>query len=155
MVLRRRDDEQPDEARYELEARTLSPEQSEQVRTERPSVLHLPQENVDRPADMQGMNRMPQRPTDDTSERFLNSEEAEDFRSRWQNIRTQFVDDPQDAVSLAGSLTSDIVTRITQRVDDERQELERAWRQGDKLTTEDRRLILQRYRTFFDRLLAS
>jgi hypothetical protein len=37
---------------------------------------------------------------------------------------------------------------------DERKKLEHQWEQGDKVSTEDLRLVLRRYRSFFDRFLS-
>jgi hypothetical protein len=37
---------------------------------------------------------------------------------------------------------------------DERKKLEQQWEQGDKVSTEDLRLVLRRYRSFFDRFLS-
>ena len=37
---------------------------------------------------------------------------------------------------------------------DERSSLESQWDQGDDISTEDLRVALQRYRSFFDRLLS-
>jgi hypothetical protein len=37
---------------------------------------------------------------------------------------------------------------------DERRELEGQWAEGDEVSTEDLRIALRRYRSFFDRLLS-
>ena len=47
------------------------------------------------------------------------------------------------------------MTRLAQSFSDERKGLEGQWDRGDDVSTEDLRIALQRYRSFFDRLLAA
>ena len=44
--------------------------------------------------------------------------------------------------------------RLAETFANERANLEHQWDRGDSVTTEDLRLALQRYRSFFDRLLS-
>ena len=44
--------------------------------------------------------------------------------------------------------------QLAQSFSDQRAELEKQWEQTDKVSTEDLRLALRRYRSFFERLLA-
>ena len=80
--------------------------------------------------------------------------ETSDFRRRWTDIQAAFVDEPRRAVEQADALVSDVVKRVTDGFATARGALEHQWDRGDNVTTEDLRLTLQRYRTFFDRLLA-
>ena len=80
--------------------------------------------------------------------------ETADFRRRWTDIQSAFVDEPRRAVEQADRLVSDIVKRVTDGFANARGALEHQWDRGDSVTTEDLRLTLQRYRAFFDRLLA-
>src|SRR5215467_5922742 len=80
--------------------------------------------------------------------------ETVDFRRRWTDIQAAFVDEPRRAVEQADALVSDIVKRVTDGFATARGALEHQWDRGDNVTTEDLRLTLQRYRSFFDRLLA-
>ena len=48
---------------------------------------------------------------------------------------------------------ADVLKRLTDTFTNERTSLERRWDRGDSVTTEDLRVTLQRYRSFFDRLL--
>jgi hypothetical protein len=80
--------------------------------------------------------------------------ETTDFRRRWTDIQAAFVDEPRRAVEQADALVADIVKRVTDGFASARGTLERQWDRGDNVTTEDLRLTLQRYRSFFDRLLA-
>lgn len=81
--------------------------------------------------------------------------ESEAFRSRWTEIQTGFVDEPRQAVEHADGLVAEVVQRLTQTFADERNHLEQQWGKGDDVSTEDLRLALQRYRSFFERLLST
>jgi hypothetical protein len=80
--------------------------------------------------------------------------EGRGLRSRWEAIQTGFVDEPRAAVEQADALVSQIMSRLTQVFADERTSLEQQWSRGDNVSTEDLRLALKRYRSFFERLLA-
>jgi len=80
--------------------------------------------------------------------------DAGDLRKRWSDIQTGFVDEPRRAVEQADSLVVDVMKRLAEGFASERARLETQWDRGDNITTEDLRVTLQRYRSFFDRLLA-
>ena len=80
-------------------------------------------------------------------------DEASGFRSRWEAIQTGFVDEPRAAVEEADALVAQVVARLAEVFSDERTTLEGQWDKGDNISTEDLRLALRRYRSFFDRLL--
>jgi hypothetical protein len=80
--------------------------------------------------------------------------ETEDFRSRWSDIQTGFVDEPRRVVEQADSLVAEVIQRLATVFADERAQLEQQWGQGDDVSTEGLRVALQRYRSFFDRLLS-
>jgi hypothetical protein len=80
--------------------------------------------------------------------------EAEEFRSRWGQIQTGFVDEPRRAVEQADELVATAMKRLAEIFADERANLEREWDKGEDVSTEDLRVALQRYRSFFDRLLS-
>jgi hypothetical protein len=77
------------------------------------------------------------------------------FRSRWTEIQTGFVDQPRESVEEADHLVADLVQRLTAQFGDERSRLEAQWDRGDEASTEDLRVALTRYRSFFERLLAA
>jgi hypothetical protein len=81
-------------------------------------------------------------------------QEAGDFRTRWTDIQASFVDEPRTAVEHAGTLVAEVMQRLAQVFSDERRRLEQQWDRGDETNTEELRLALQRYRSFFDRLLS-
>lgn len=85
---------------------------------------------------------------------LFNERDAEAFRSRWQAIQTNFVDEPRSAVEEADSLVAEVIKRIAEVFADERAQLEEQWSRGDDVSTEDLRVTLQRYRSFFNRLLS-
>ena len=83
---------------------------------------------------------------------FSESEMVE-FRSQWTKIQTCFVDEPRGTVKDADKLVAAVMQRLAEGFANERSSLEKQWDRGDNVSTEDLRLALQRYRSFFDRLL--
>ncbi|HEX3569586.1 MAG TPA: hypothetical protein VHU44_02060 [Acidobacteriaceae bacterium] len=81
-------------------------------------------------------------------------DELHNFRARWDQVQTSFVDEPRRAVEQADSLVASVVTRIAEQFSNERAKLEEQWSKGDNVNTEDLRQSLRRYRSFFDRLLS-
>jgi len=80
--------------------------------------------------------------------------ELEGLRTRWKEIQTGFVDEPRKAVEQADGLVASAMKRLAEVFAEERSGLEQQWDRGDNVSTEDLRVALQRYRTFFDRLLS-
>jgi Na+/phosphate symporter len=79
--------------------------------------------------------------------------ESEHFRTRWNEIQGQFVDEPRTAVQQADALVSEVVEKITQMFANEHRSLESQWNQGNDVSTENLRKALQHYRSFFNRLV--
>jgi hypothetical protein len=77
-----------------------------------------------------------------------------EFRSQWDRIQVSFVDEPRKAVEQADSLVAQVMQHLARTFSDERKNLEGQWSRGDDVSTEDLRIALQRYRTFFSRLLS-
>ena len=84
---------------------------------------------------------------------LLNREESERFRTRWNEIQGQFVDEPRSAVEQADALVSEVIEEITQIFANEHTSLQGQWNKGNDVTTEDLRKALQHYRSFFNRLV--
>ena len=82
------------------------------------------------------------------------SGELEGLRTRWKEIQTAFVDEPRKAVEQADGLVASAMKRLAEVFAEERSGLEKQWDRGDSVSTEDLRVALQRYRSFFDRLLS-
>jgi len=81
-------------------------------------------------------------------------DELDRLRSRWKEVQTGFVDYPRKAVEEADGLVASAMKRLAEGFAEERSKLEQQWDQGDSISTEDLRVALQRYRTFFHRLLS-
>jgi hypothetical protein len=79
--------------------------------------------------------------------------ECHDFRSRWDDIQIHFVDDPRKAVEKADNLVAETMKRLAEIFSEERKNMESQWSRGENVSTEDLRQSLQRYRSFFNRLL--
>jgi hypothetical protein len=75
------------------------------------------------------------------------------FRSQWSKVQTGFVDEPRHTVEDADKLVAAVMQRLAEGFANERSGLEKQWDRGDNVSTEDLRVALQRYRSFFDRLL--
>jgi hypothetical protein len=82
------------------------------------------------------------------------NEELVGYRTQWEAIQTGFVDQPRAAVEEAHALVSQVATRLTEVFTRERSTLEGQWTKGDNVSTEDLRIALTRYRSFFNRLLS-
>jgi hypothetical protein len=103
-----------------------------------------------------GPGRAAQAPqeTEPGSTPLFSLEEADGFRSRWQDIQSSFVDEPRRAVEQADGLVAEVMKQLAQGFAEERSKLEAQWDRGDATETEGLRLAFRRYRSFFDRLLS-
>ena len=91
---------------------------------------------------------------DEQAAPLFSAEEAKEFRARWDTIQGGFVDEPRRAVEQADSLVAGAMKRLAEMFAEERAKLEGQWDHGDSVSTEDLRLALRRYRSFFGRLLS-
>jgi hypothetical protein len=91
---------------------------------------------------------------DETAAPLFSPEEAKDFRARWDTIQVAFVDEPRQVVEQADSLVAVAMKRLAEMFAAERTKLEGQWDRGDSVSTEELRLALRRYRSFFGRLLS-
>jgi hypothetical protein len=80
--------------------------------------------------------------------------ECNELRSGWDSIQVGFVDEPRNAVQEADALVSATMKRLAEIFAAERQKLEGQWGRSENISTEDLRVALRRYRSFFARLLA-
>jgi hypothetical protein len=88
-------------------------------------------------------------------EPLLPSDQAKRYTSRWEQIQASFVDQPREAVQQADGLVADLMQRLAAGFSEEREQLENQWDSGDDVSTEDLRVALTRYRSFFGRLLSA
>ena len=93
-------------------------------------------------------------PGDGVATAPLFGDQASTYRSRWQEIQTGFVDEPRAAVQEADALVAEVMRQLARTFADERRGLEGHWAEGEQISTEDLRIALRRYRSFFDRLLS-
>src|SRR3954469_17471809 len=81
--------------------------------------------------------------------------DAGGFQARWEEIQVRFVDEPRGAVEDADALVATVMQRLAEGFAQERDRLEAQWGRGEDISTEDLRVALQRYRSFFQRLLST
>jgi hypothetical protein len=86
---------------------------------------------------------------------LLPHDEEIDLRRRWEEIQTRFVDDPRQAVEDADVLVAGVMKSLADGFAQAREQLEGQWSRGEDVSTEDLRVALQRYRSFFQRLLSA
>jgi hypothetical protein len=75
---------------------------------------------------------------------------AQHLRDRWREAQLRFVDDPRAATGDARNLVDEAVQALTAALASHREQLNSSPTDGD---TEQYRMVVQRYRTFFERLL--
>ena len=94
------------------------------------------------------------RPSDERPAPLFAGTETDGYRTQWDAIQTGFVDEPRRAVVEADALVALVIKRLSEVFADERAGLEDQWGHGSEISTEDLRLALRKYRSFFERLLA-
>ena len=94
-------------------------------------------------------------PAEDADRRpaLLPTSDSDRFRARWGDVQTHFVDSPRDAVQGADALVAELMQHLAETFARERDSLEQQWTRGEDVSTEDLRVALTRYRSFFARLL--
>ena len=113
-----------------------------------------PSEPAQRPSerprtDLRGQRRRTRR----SSVLLFDAGAAESFRSRWLDIQTSFVDEPGRSVEQADLLVAEVLRKLTKSFAEKRAKLEPQLVKGEEISTEDLRIALRHYRSFFDRLL--
>jgi hypothetical protein len=101
-----------------------------------------------------GQRRQSSTPSTVETTPLFPDQELPELRNRWDGIQAGFVDQPRKAVEEADSLVASTMKRLAEVFAQERAKLEGQWDRGDNVSTEDLRLALQRYRSFFHRLLS-
>ena len=85
---------------------------------------------------------------------LFTSELAETYRSRWISIQSSFVDDPKEAVRSGDELVAQVMGDLANSFAEERHRVEAKLDESGEGSTENLRVALRRYRSFFDRLLS-
>ena len=93
--------------------------------------------------------------TDAEREPLFEAADRDRFGESWTSIQAAFVDDPRDAVKEADTLVAELMQRLAETFSAERSRLESQWDNDQDVSTEDLRIALQRYRSFFDRLISA
>jgi hypothetical protein len=112
---------------------------------ERPVAEQVPSTVLDAPSEAGNAE-------DSTS--LIPNDELDGLRKRWTEVQAGFVDEPRRAVEQADGLVASAMKRLAEVFAEERSRLEKQWDRGDSVSTEDLRVALQRYRSFFQRLLS-
>lgn len=109
-------------------------------------------------ADIAGARRIAgEHPTDEAKAQaapLFAAKDAEGYRARWQDVQARFVDAPRESVEAADTLVAEVIKQLAAVFADQQKQLESAIEREGKLSTEELRIALQRYRSFFDRLLS-
>jgi hypothetical protein len=84
---------------------------------------------------------------------LIPSEEADRVREQWGQVQGEFVDQPRAAVEQADRLVADLMQRLAAQFSETRSDLERRWDGQEDVSTEDLRVAMTQYRSFFERLL--
>jgi hypothetical protein len=79
---------------------------------------------------------------------------AKSFRDQWDAIQTGFVDDPKEAVRKADELVAQVMKSLAETFSSERNKLEAEVDNTEQASTENLRIALRSYRSFFQRLLS-
>jgi hypothetical protein len=91
----------------------------------------------------------------DDEQPLLPQDQGAELQARWESIQVRFVDDPRSAVEDADALVASTMQQLADGFASAREDLEAQWSRGEDASTEDLRVALQRYRSFFRRLLAA
>lgn len=81
-------------------------------------------------------------------------EAAQAFREHWDAVQIGFVDDPKQAVQRADELVAQVMKSLAETFANERAQLEGQVQQAEQASTENLRVALRHYRSFFQRLLS-
>jgi hypothetical protein len=84
---------------------------------------------------------------------LFTQESATDLRARWDTVQKGFVDDPGKAVHAADDLVAHVTQSLAESFAKQRAELEKSLDQAGAASTENLRIALRQYRSFFERLL--
>jgi len=84
---------------------------------------------------------------------LVTRERADSYSARWDSVKGEFVDEPRRAVADADALVGELLDELQELFKQQRTQIEQGL-DADETSTEDLRVALRRYRSFFDRLLS-
>ena len=119
-------------------------------------VIDRPASTADVAREMDERARQAQQPLDGAQSNapLLSNELTQRLQSEWTDIQASFVDEPRQAVQHADELVAFAIRQIAETFARERSGLEGQWDREGEVSTEDLRVALTRYRSFFHRLLS-
>jgi hypothetical protein len=85
---------------------------------------------------------------------LLSRDVTDNLQVDWQSVQASFVDEPRQAVQRADELVAFAIKQIAETFARERSTLEAQWDRDGDVSTEDLRVALTKYRSFFHRLLS-
>src|SRR5579871_3564383 len=91
---------------------------------------------------------------DDQVSPLFTEQASKEFFAKWDSLQVGFIDEPRRSVEQADHLVAAAMKRLAEMFAEERSRLEGQWDRGDSVSTEDLRLALRRYRSFFGRVLS-
>ncbi|HEX3949858.1 MAG TPA: hypothetical protein VHW95_08415 [Steroidobacteraceae bacterium] len=118
------------------------------------SVAHEGEQPLLPAIDTDGLTQTSRTKEDASLAPLFTPDAALDFRSRWDLVQRSFVDDPKEAVHAADELVAQVTENLAQTFAKHRSALEKGLDQAERPTTENLRLALRQYRSFFERLLS-
>ncbi len=127
---------------------------NDRIRSDRPGPVLAERRTVDAGESVAETHAVAEPRKSAGAEPLFPGNELEELRSRWSSVQTAFVDEPRRAVEQADGLVASAMKRLAEVFAEERSKLEKQWDRGDNVSTEDLRVALQRYRSFFRRLLS-
>jgi hypothetical protein len=111
-----------------------------------------------RPGNLSREDSSPSGAADDRSQESLEAlfaaEQAEGYRDRWIEIQSSFVDDPSAAVRAGDELVAEVMSALANSFAGQRHRMESQLGNSGSANTEDLRVALRSYRSFFERLLS-
>jgi F0F1-type ATP synthase membrane subunit b/b' len=78
---------------------------------------------------------------------------AEELRKQWEGVQAGFVDEPREAVRQADELVASAIEELVESFSQARANLEGQLSRGGQTNTEDLRVALKKYRSFFQKLM--
>ena len=122
------------------------------ARTDEPNAGQDQVESVASPDQAESAELLPGQATAEPAATGWTTGAAEDMRARWQELQLRFVDDPGGVAGEARVLVAEAVQGLTNALAEEQRQLD-SWNPDEGGDTEQLRVIVQRYRDFFDRML--
>jgi hypothetical protein len=113
-----------------------------------------PDNEVDEIREEAESERQPQALTGERLEPLFPTDAAAQYRTRWADVQSGFVDDPRRAVAKGDELVAEVMQSLAESFAHERERLDAELSHTGEASTETLRVGLRRYRSFFDRLLA-